>query len=136
MDPLSIAASIAGLLTLTGTIISKGYALSSRVKKNGGDIEALLNEIAIFSGILSGLKACSLVMDWLPTDHEKIWQDSITECTRTLEELDGILSSLSSANALRLMVKGESMATRFEKLVSKIERFKSFFVLCLQLQSK
>jgi len=142
MDPLSIAASIAGLLTLTGTIISKGYAFASRVK-NVGDIDAMLNQIAGFSGILSGMKAqyaandeLLLPKDWLPEGQEKIWHDSITECTTTLEELDSILSSLSSANTLRLMVKGESMSARFEKLVSKIERFKSFFVLCLQLQSK
>jgi hypothetical protein len=143
MDPLSIAASIAGLLALTGAIISKGYACISRVRKNGGDIEVMLNQVAGFSGILVGLKAqysatdeSSTPLHWLAKDHETTWQDSMKDCEKTLKELNGIVGSLASANVINLMVKGDSMALRVEKLASKIERFKSFFVLCLQLQSK
>jgi hypothetical protein len=143
MDPLSIAASVAGLLALTGTIISKGYACVSRVKKNGGDIEVMLNEVVGFSGILVGLKDLYSAMDesrmplhWLVEDHETIWQDSMKDCEKTLKELNDVIGSLASANVIHLVVKGGSMAVRVEKLVSKIERFKSFFVLCLQLQSK
>lgn len=143
MDPLSIAASIAGLLALAGTIISKGYACVSRVKKNGGDMEVMLNEIAGFSGILVGLKDLYSAMDKAPMplhllakDHETIWQDSMKDCEKTLKELNDIVGSLASANVIHLMVKGGSMAVRVEKLASKIERFKGFFTLCLQLQSK
>lgn len=143
MDPLSIAASIAGLLALTGTILSKGYACISRVKKNGGDIADMLNEVAAFSGILVGLKAqysaadvASTPLHWLAKDHETIWQDSIKDCEKTLQELSGIVGSLVSANTINLIVKGGSMAARLEKLMTKIERFKSFFVLCLQFSSK
>lgn len=143
MDPLSISASIAGLLALAGTIISQGYACVSRVKKNGGDMEVMLNEVAGFSGILVGLKDLYSAMDespmplhWFAKDHETIWQDSMKDCEKTLKELKDIVGSLASANVINLMVKGGSMTDRIEKLASKIERFKSFFALCLQLQSK
>jgi hypothetical protein len=144
MDPLSIAASIAGLLALTGQIISTGYACISRVKKNRSDIEAMLNEVAGFSGILVGLKAQysatdeseSTPLHWLAKNHETTWQDSMKGCEKTLKEINGIVDSLTSANVIHLMVKGGSMIVRVEKLVAKIERFKSFFVLCLQLQKK
>ena len=143
MDPLSITASIAGILALAGTIISQGYACVSRVKKNGGDIEVMLNEVACFSGILASLKGLYSAMNksprplhWLTRDHETIWQDSMKDCEKALKELKDIVGSLASANVIHLMVKGGSMAVRVEKLTSKIERFKSFFVLCLQLQSK
>jgi hypothetical protein len=58
------------------------------------------------------------------------------DCEKTLKELNDVIGSLASANVIHLVVKGGSMAVRVEKLMSKIERFKSFFVLCLQLQSK
>ncbi|KAN0094142.1 ankyrin [Hyaloscypha variabilis] len=142
MDPLSITASIAGLLAIAGTITSKGYACVSRVKNNGGDIEVMLNEVAGFSGILVGLKELYSAIDESPmplhllaNGHDAIWQDSMKDCEKTLKELNDIVGSLASANVIHLMVKGGSMAVKVEKLVSKIERFKSFFVLCLQMQS-
>jgi hypothetical protein len=143
MDPLSIAASIARLLALTGTIISKGHACLYRVEKNRGDIGAMLNEVAGFSGNLVGLNDLYSATDelltslhWLLKYHEIIWQDSMKDYEKTMEELNDIFNSLASTNVIPLMVRGGSMAVRVEKLLSKIERFKSFFGLCLQLQRK
>jgi hypothetical protein len=143
MDPLSIAASIARLLTLTGTIISKGHACLYRVEKNRGDIGAMLNEVAGFSGIHVGLNDLYSATDelltslhWLLKYHEIIWQDSMKDYEKTMKELNDIFNSLASTNVIPLMVRGGSMAVRVEKLLSKIERFKSFFGLCLQLQRK
>jgi hypothetical protein len=143
MDPLSIAASIAGLLSLTGAIISKGYACINRAKKNGSDIEALLSEVAAFSGILVGMKAqfadsahSVSPLQWLAEDHVTMWQENMKDCENTLKELVEVVGSLATANVLRLVVKGESLNANLDKLMLKIERFKSFFILCLQLQAK
>ncbi|KAK7431918.1 hypothetical protein QQZ08_001537 [Neonectria magnoliae] len=57
MDPLSRAASIAGLLSLAGQVISTGYKLCSKMSKNANDLKALINETAGFSGILLGVKS-------------------------------------------------------------------------------
>ena len=144
MDPLSISASVAGLLALSASIISTGYACISRVKNNEGNVQALLNEIASFSGILAGIKdqyptddaSGPAPLHWLGKDHETVWQDSLNDCDKNLKEVKGIVDSLASGNVVRLVVKGASMANKVERLMSKIERFKSFFVLCLQLQSE
>ena len=53
-----------------------------------------------------------------------------------MEEAKDIVDSVSSASALRFVVGRDSVAQRAGKLVSKVERLKGVFVLCLQLQSK
>jgi hypothetical protein len=57
MDPLSLAASIAGLVSLAGAAISAGYKLNSKLNEDTSDTKTLVNETANFSGILLGLKA-------------------------------------------------------------------------------
>jgi len=144
MDPLSIAASIAGLLTITSAIISKGYAHISQAKKNEGDIAHLLNEVASFAGILFGLKSLFFTADdsdisplqWFGKDSADTWQDTLQTCEKTLTEIKDLMESLASSNSVRLMIKGASMASRIEKLFAQVERYKSLFILCLQIQNK
>lgn len=144
MDPLSIAASIAGLLTITGAIVSKGYAHLSQAKKNEDDVARLLNEVATFAGILFGLKSQYATseesefppLQWLAQDSAETWQDALKACEKTLTEIKDLVESLESSSSVRLMIKGLSMTSRIEKLLPQIERYKSLFILCLQLQNK
>lgn len=144
MDPLSIAASIAGLLTITGAIVSKGYAHLSQAKKDKDDIALLLNEVASFAGILFGLKTQYSTSDesevsplqWFAPDSAETWQSTMEACERTLSEVKDLIESLVSSNPVRLIIKGVSITSRVEKLLSQIERFKGLFILCLQLQNK
>ncbi|KAF2728334.1 hypothetical protein EJ04DRAFT_569592 [Polyplosphaeria fusca] len=139
MDPLSIAASIAGLLTITGAIISKGYAHISQAKKNESDLARLLNEIASFGGILFGLKSQLTVsgesegspLPWLAGT----WENTLQTCEKILTETKDLVESLVSSNSVRLIIKGVSMTSRIERLLPQVERFKSLFILCLQLQN-
>lgn len=143
MDPLSIAASIAGLLTITGAIVSKGYAHISQAK-NEGDIAHLLNEVTSLAGILFSLKfqhaasgeSEASPLQWFAQDSAEIWQDTLQTCEKTLTEIRDLVESLASSNSIRLMIKGVSITSRIEKLLPQIERFKSLFILCLQLQNK
>ncbi|EFQ99494.1 hypothetical protein MGYG_08981 [Nannizzia gypsea CBS 118893] len=57
MDPLSITASIAGLITLAGVIISKGFQLSDRFANSEKELDSLLSEVSIFSGLLVGVQS-------------------------------------------------------------------------------
>jgi hypothetical protein len=144
MDPLSIAASTTGLLTITGAIVSKGYAHISQAKKNEGDIAHLLNEVASFAGILFGLKSQYITGDgsdtsplqWFGQESADTWQDTLQACEKTLTEIKDLVESLTSSNSVRLMIKGVSMTSRIERLFGQIERYKSLFILCLQLQNK
>lgn len=144
MDPLSIAASIAGLLTITGAIVSKGYAHISQAKRSEGNIAHLLNEVASFAGILFGLKSQYAAgreselspLQWFAQDSAETWQDTLQTCEKTLTEIKDLVESLASSHSVRLMIRGVSVISRIEKLLLQIERFKSLFILYLQLQNK
>ncbi|RKK66765.1 hypothetical protein BFJ69_g15112 [Fusarium oxysporum] len=56
-DPLSIAASIAGILALAGTVIHKTYQYGSDVKGALDDIANFLRQLTITTGLLTALKA-------------------------------------------------------------------------------
>ncbi|KAK7425214.1 hypothetical protein QQX98_000129 [Neonectria punicea] len=133
MDPLSLAASIAGLLSLAGQVISTGYKLCSKMSKNADDLKALINEAAGFSGILLGVKSHLQSQPPVLADPglmDKMLQDSKT----TLEELGQLLDKMSKASRLAMMVKGEGREERLEKLLRRIEQHKLFFILCFQLE--
>ena len=82
-DPLSIAASIAGLSSLAGAIIPQGYALCSKLKKHLEDVRLLFNETTSFSGLLHGVRA------HLIAEHERAGRQLeflTTESSISLEE--------------------------------------------------
>ena len=56
MDPLSISASIAGLITLTEIVLSHGYEFAKGVKHAKDEIRALLVELTAFFGVLQTLR--------------------------------------------------------------------------------
>ena len=56
MDPLSISASIAGLITLTELIVSHGYEVLKGIKHAKAEINELLAEITALFGVLQSLR--------------------------------------------------------------------------------
>ncbi|KAH7148231.1 ankyrin repeat-containing domain protein [Dactylonectria macrodidyma] len=133
MDPLSLAASVAGLLSLAAQVISAGYKLCSKMSTNAGDLEMLVNETAAFSGILLGVKSHLESRPPVLADldlMDKMTQDSKT----TLKEIDHLLDKMASASRLMVVVKGEGREERLEKLVRRIGQHKLFFILCFQLE--
>ena len=54
-DPLSVAASIAGLITLAELIVSRGYEFVKHVKNAKPEIRQLLAEITALYGVLQSL---------------------------------------------------------------------------------
>jgi hypothetical protein len=55
MDPVSFAASIAGLATLAGTVVSKGYQYLRAVKTCEEEVRKLIVETNVFCGIVGRL---------------------------------------------------------------------------------
>ena len=60
MDPLSISASVAGLITLTELIVSRGYEFLKGVKNAKDEISQLLVEITALFGVLQSLRLVAL----------------------------------------------------------------------------
>lgn len=133
MDPLSLAASVAGLLALAGTVVSAGYKLSSKMSKNADDLTALINEIAGFSGILLGVKAYLESKPPAFVDLD-ILSKMLEDSRNTLNEIAELVDKLSSANRLMMIVKGEERETRLEKLLRRVGQYKLFFILCFHFQ--
>jgi hypothetical protein len=110
MDPLSISASIAGLISLGAAIVSKGYVLLSKIKRRSEDIQTLMNEVASFSGLLVGLQAhlnSEINTRESPGLHGirgfgKTWDDAINECRNILQKVMSLLEKLQIEKPLRL----------------------------------
>lgn len=135
MDPLSLAASIAGLLSLAASVVSTGYKLKSRMSKNVDDLAVLLNETAGFSGILLAVKAHLESKPSILADPESM-DKMLAESRKTLDEIAALLEKLSTANRLVLLVTSEGREERLEKLFKRIEQYKLFFILCFHLDSR
>lgn len=56
MDPFSLSTGLAGLLTLTSSVISAGYRMVQQVRDFESDQISLINEVAQLSGILYTLQ--------------------------------------------------------------------------------
>ncbi|EEY17177.1 conserved hypothetical protein [Verticillium alfalfae VaMs.102] len=144
MDPLSIAASTAGLLTLTAQIITRGYACMMRLKSNDDDVRTAVNDVSSFSGILMAIESqckergddIASPMSHLIIKNQPLWKKKVDECEAVLVEMLEILGTLTKANKAQLLVKGNSLWEKLQKSTTQIETSKSFFILCLQLQNK
>lgn len=60
MDPLSVSASVAGLITLAELIVSRGYEFLKGVKNAKAEITKLLVEITALFGVLQSLRLVAL----------------------------------------------------------------------------
>ncbi|KAF4986552.1 hypothetical protein FGRMN_10780 [Fusarium graminum] len=132
MDPLSLAASIAGLVSLAGAVISAGYKLSSKINADTNDTKTLVNETATFSGILLGVEKHlrsihPAVVDL--TAAEKVARDSKV----TLKEIEELVKKLSTATRLQMLIKAGGREELAVRLLRRIEQYKLFFILCFQL---
>lgn len=58
-DPLSIAASVAGLITLTEYVLVKGFAIGKTIKDAESEISSLLSETSNLFGTLQSLSIIS-----------------------------------------------------------------------------
>ncbi|KAK1831808.1 ankyrin repeat-containing domain protein [Podospora conica] len=133
MDPLSIAASVAGLLAFTGTVISKGYTVVSGVA-GMKHLATLLRETANLSGILAGVKARLSSSTGDPVKPGDL-AAKIKACKQALGEMDSLLNRIDKTSTAGLLLKKASFDEEARVLLSILEGHKSFFTLCLQLDS-
>ncbi|KAF5531815.1 ankyrin protein [Fusarium napiforme] len=133
MDPLSLAASIAGLVSLAGAVISAGYQLNSKLNEDTSDTKTLVTETANFSGILLGVKAHLESFKSLDVDLEAV-HNTIEDSRLTIKLIDELLAKLSKSNRIETLIKAGGREEQAVKLLRRIEQYKTFFVLCFQLE--
>ena len=138
-DPLSISASIAGLVTLADIVFRRTYNYVKAVKKAPTEISALSTEIGALYGVLSSLHLVSRQLE-----HEQA--DSTTRihhihsCYQTLEHLKSILnrddnSSLRDERLEKLQrrLKWPFKSSEVKELIAEIERHKTTLGLALNV---
>ncbi|KAJ6133492.1 hypothetical protein N7471_008707 [Penicillium samsonianum] len=68
------------------------------------------------------------------TDQLSI-QEALASCQKILKEAEELFVSLLSAKNFKFLLKGMAMKEQADEVMSRLEHYKSFFVLYLQLQS-
>ncbi|CAN9456830.1 unnamed protein product [Alternaria alternata] len=88
MDPLSVAGSIAGLISLSDTIFRKLYHYVKDVKSAEKEVKDLKNEVAALSGVLHNLEVIAEDLETSNLQKNSIRLDHIASCLATLDQLD------------------------------------------------
>jgi hypothetical protein len=137
MDPLSISASIAGLITLADVVFSRTHKYYKGVKNAGEEIKHLASEIRALAGLLHGLR---LTLEELEAEaewtHFKAYQ--IYACNMTLTNIRTELDKHSpgATAGLPLKTKVQKLKWPFslpqtKELLSEVERHKSTISMAL-----
>ena len=140
-DPLSIAASIAGLLSLVGTVVPQGYALCKKLKGRSENVRLLMNETTSFSGLLYSVRAhiLSEANSWpnfLPDDSGASLEEAVKDCENLLLDIKLFLAKIGDRSTVRLLVSIEFLTDGVNQLVARMERYKALFILTFELNSK
>ena len=135
MDPLSIAAGVTGLLAFTGTVISKGYSIASSIS-GLQNLTTLLQETTSLSGTLAGINARLSCPDPNSAVLAKDLEAKIDGCKQVLGEINMLLDKSTKLGRVRLALRKASFDEEAKGLLSRLEGYRSFFILCLQLQNR
>lgn len=90
MDPLSLTVSIATLISMAGSILSKCYTYGYAVAGASEEKKDLLEEIKNLCGILAGLNSL-LGSGGVSSFHVTTMAETIRQCETTLQGLEVLL---------------------------------------------
>ncbi len=138
-DPLSVSASIAGLVTLADVVFGRTYKYIKAAKKAQKEISALSAEIGALYGLLSNLHLLSRQLE-----HERAESTMrihhIHSCYQTLEHVKSILDRADSSSlrderleTLKRKLGWPFTSSEVKDLIAEIERHKSTLGLALNV---
>jgi hypothetical protein len=127
-DGLSIAASVAGLVTLADMVVRKGYKYVKAVKDAEKSLKALFDEVNKLSGILHSLKnvverlECDVKLEPTTQIHyiEACYQ-TLQRIQKHLEEADPTAAK-SSYDANKLKLRWPMASSRTKDLLVEVEK--------------
>lgn len=132
MDPLSISASIAGLLTITGAIVKTGFKLLNDINDADETIKNLFYEVNSLYGILTSLSNVAefLEADETATTHYQGRTHLIDACFNTLRKIEISLDNVSAKRNKRVdhmkqRLKWPLKVSETKNLLAEVERHKS-----------
>ncbi|KAH7196516.1 uncharacterized protein B0J16DRAFT_390429 [Fusarium flagelliforme] len=142
-EPVSIAASIAGIISLTDTVFRYAFRYSRSVAGAKEDIQRLSEEINSLSAVLRILRAlaCDLQAQGQEFDCA-LRVDLLAECERTFEKLKkrlnkagDDLSGPSKLQALARQLKWPFSASETKELLADVSRYKNTISLAASADS-
>ncbi|KAL8781668.1 MAG: hypothetical protein Q9213_005885 [Squamulea squamosa] len=138
-DPLSVSASIGGLVTLADLVFSRIFKYVQAVKGASKDISALSSEVGALYGVLSNLRLLSLQLDE-KNFHTTMRTHHIHACTQTLEKLREILDRdntsslpLQTIESMKRKLRWPFSHSEVKTLLTEIERHKATLGLALNV---
>jgi len=137
-DPLSISASIAGLVTLADVAFSRTYRYVRAVKNASKEISALSSELSALYGVLCSVRSISTQLEGEAFESAARLR-CINSCQKTLEEVQRILdrdktSSLQDEpwETMKRKLRWPFKSSEVKSLISDIERHKETLGLALE----
>jgi hypothetical protein len=103
-EPLSIAASIAGLMTIADIVIRNGYKYITAVRDSDKAVASLINEVNSLSGTLHSLRNIAEGLEgenapFIPTTQVH----HIESCYRTLRKISELLDKFELSKTKGLL---------------------------------
>ncbi|KAH7361209.1 hypothetical protein BKA66DRAFT_536672 [Pyrenochaeta sp. MPI-SDFR-AT-0127] len=93
-DPLSVAGSIAGLLSIADVVFRKLYKYVKTVKKAEKEVLSFKTEVATLTGVLHNLHIIAEELEDDSTFDNVLQIDHVASCSITLERIDALLSEM------------------------------------------
>ncbi|MCJ1307340.1 hypothetical protein MMC25_000986 [Agyrium rufum] len=142
-DPLSVSSGIAGLLALSGSILSKGYQYVTAVKDAPRNLRHLLRETSALDTLLDQL--LDLSSSKSAALHKTALQslvdgNAIRDCTEILQSLDKVVSSCAQVPGQTTRNLGKAMIwplkdSSAQKLLAELTRMKDTFTTALAVDA-
>ncbi|KAL4917268.1 ankyrin repeat-containing domain protein [Aspergillus aurantiobrunneus] len=98
-DPLSIAASIAGLVSLAGSVFGALCQLTLQLKDYKREINQLQSETRALSVLLHDLSLLATALETEPAFNSSFRLEHVDACERTLHEIKTTIESIQPAQA-------------------------------------
>lgn len=140
MDPLSVAGSIAGLVTLADALFRGVFKFCRTVSEASKEIKNLANQLQSFAGVLHSLELLATALEQDGT-RTTLQMAHISDATKLLEEIKARLSiqmsKMESSNigSVHQSLKWPFTKTRTTELCQKLAQQQQVMGLALQAES-
>ena len=138
-DPLSVSASISGLVTLADIVFRRTYKYVKAVKKASKEISALFAEISSLYGVLRSLELVSRQLEDETFDTSTRIHH-VQSCFETLEHVRSILDKDKTSSlhdqpleTLKRKLRWPFTSSEVKDLIAEIERHKATLGLALNV---
>ncbi len=127
-DPLSIAGSIAGLVTMADVVFSRTFRYAKAVKGAAKDIEKLASDIRSLSGVLHGLSLVVSELETTTTDpnlrlhHVNSCRATLIKIQTKLERNDPLVAKDRPVEAALRILKWPFSSSETKELLADVGR--------------